>query len=524
MLPLAQKAQLSLAEKRELYQQIIRDEFRREFHFLWEVQMGRATAKGDFTDKLVGLLKFGTLGALDNAPLPGINLVTGLLEIGIDWANDTRKDSKTARLGAQHWEIDNDQLHCLLQLVAVEAARRYEYILSQLSDDPTAGVIPFALVGVERMLSYVCLHLLPLTVEHLLQGLFYGPSGAYVSGYTNTAIALHAQQTLVPPHLKTKLRAEGVYARPAFVTGSSHLQYWTLTKQTKPTKSRYHVGYTKFNREINAPKYGYVHVPLSVKEHFGYRPYTPATTSRTQAHHYRPTWVFITRAEIEQYLQTLLTQPGLACRDWVGQQLGYSVERVFFYANTPAEADWRGLTLTGADLSDCVLPGIQLAGSIAQSRWQRALLTGADIRQVTDAQGADLSKANLAKVQAVGAKLAGAILTQADCTYTDFTNADLRQCQMTGVRWVQATLTDTRFDNAMELQQLQVTQTEMLATQRRELDQITTQLAAQRDQLVRLSTRLDTILKQPKTEEDTHCTASDLQALAHTLQQSAQQQ
>ncbi|GAB4222748.1 MAG: hypothetical protein Tsb005_15560 [Gammaproteobacteria bacterium] len=543
---------LTFAQKLELYQRILINEFRREFWFLWEVSRGRAKSKGDFTDKLLDLLKLGVLKPLENVPLPGFNLVTSLLEVGIDWINNERHEAKTTRLGAQHWEIDTEQLRCLLEAVALEAARRYEYIISQLSHDPNKGVIPFALVGVERMLSYICLYRLNPTVENLLQGLFYGPSGAYVSGYNNTPIALHDQQTLSPPNIKLKLRADGVYARPAFVTTGP--RYWVLTDKSQAVHRQLHlnqlaihtpttvknvlskplqsikaelssyqqssqnVGYTKFHKQIDAPKYGYVNVPEKIAKQFNYQLYSPSGTSTSKAHTYHATWVLVTRTEIETYLNLLATKPKLSFLMWLAQHLGYGVTRAFFYAENAIEADWRTLQLADADFSNCVFPGIRLGGSIARSCWQKAVLTGVNISEVTDAQHADFSGAHLTNLQAKGAKLAGAKLTQGDFTYADLAQADLRGCQLTACKWDQAILEGTQFD-AEELQQVQKAQAAQLAENSVRLKALVAQYTTQQTQLTELHIQLTSLINNSKTEQQVTQDTEQLRGLVERVRQ-----
>ena len=167
------------------------DEFTRESQLYIDASNDRGEFHADFTDKLLALVVDPLVNLIGNAPIPGTSLIQGGVTFAIDWLNEKRKETKHDRGEKLALNSEPDKLRILLENVAMEAACRYQYlIIACLVEEPLEGVFPFIKTGVERALEYLIRNDLPLTQENILRGFFNGRSGAYVSGYRNTALSV----------------------------------------------------------------------------------------------------------------------------------------------------------------------------------------------------------------------------------------------------------------------------------------------------------------------------------------------
>jgi len=218
---------LNLPESLSLYRRVLVEEFLREWQFLHDVIAGRAQKRGDFTDKLIDIMTGSPLDILGATPIPGISVVSSGIKSAIEGMNAIRQNRHDDNISEQEYRLETEELHSLLETVALEACRRYQWaILVELKNvEVIKGVIPLAKIGVERMLVYIVRTKSPLTYYNLLNGLIAGHSGALVTQYfnhqldkNNDAIFLSVIKRIKQKVGHTGFTIEGVYARSAFMT------------------------------------------------------------------------------------------------------------------------------------------------------------------------------------------------------------------------------------------------------------------------------------------------------------------
>ncbi|MBA2654006.1 MAG: pentapeptide repeat-containing protein [Gammaproteobacteria bacterium] len=534
-----------LNNKLQIYRKVIVQEFIREFTFLLDVVAGRASAKGDFTDKLIAIVKFGTSNLLGNISIPGVNVLDSIIEIGIEALNDKRKERSLDHLDQQATEIDNEQLRILLECVALEASRRYEFILDTYLSDSPFEVVPLAKTQVERMLEYVIRTSLPLTYDNLLTGIIAGRSGAYVTGFTNTRL-----ESKDDP--KLKFTADGLCGRPAFMTANK--QFYILNpetsqplhkRQSNPNmvttltqkfdykkESLFNYGYTKFIKKkktirgqpiILEPKYGYVLVPLSVVQQFGYEVQPRSSLSSpltTKIDQHNPTIQVVTRREIEEYLQRHKTK--MSFNDFIRRRTP-NTTFTLFEPNQQQDLDFSKFDFSNADFSDCILNGIIIKGSLENSKFQESYLIGADLSGVTNANHTNFMGAHLEYLKGNNANLNGANLTQAQLHYANLQESQLRRIQHLGAIWINANLKDASTDDLSEIEHEQQEQQNALKVQ---LEEMLTEIKDQREiiaEIQLLYTKQEQYIQTSKDMTDTQTEqAKKLQSLLGKLVQEKQ--
>ena len=457
----------------ELYQRTLVSEFQREFEFCIDVAAGRAQDRGDFTDKLVSLAQSGLGKAFSNIPIPGASMVQTVISFALDQANAQRKSAKQDAAETLVHETDPRQLQLLLEIVAMEAARRYQWWLTErLVDDPLQGVIPFAKTGVERMLEFLLTGKRPCNESTLLQGLILGNSGGCVSDYVNTSLDVRDEETGRKAKIKKMLHlgnytAEGAYGRTGLRTGGKQL--WALAKEqslavkelrkvAKDVKALAKIsddyadaGYTNLKDQSQDPKYGYIDVPDSVRQALhGDVPKTktqqrlPQLSKKLQAqlNVWQPVWVTIMRADLEQYLAQKTKQPSLLTYCQQNLPNAKKAERVFYVPDSEQDYDLTDLDFSGADCSHAVFNHVQFGQSLANSKWQHSFLRQADFSFVNDASHMNFSNAHAENLIATGVNFSGSNFTQTDLSFANLEGADLSNCQVLGTQWYQANLTD----------------------------------------------------------------------------------
>jgi uncharacterized protein YjbI with pentapeptide repeats len=443
------KANTSLTELQKIYQKILVEEFIREFKFLADVVAERGTAKGDFTDKLTDLAKQGLSMALGTLPLPAAipNLIGGALTAGanavggliIDHINDERKQSKQDWVDNQNARVDEEALRIVLERVAREAARRYEYIIAiKLSEEPLNGVIPLAKVGVERMLEYVARNSLSLTEENLLKGLIEGRSGAYIKGFTNTEVSGRDK------FRNLHLTAEGIYGRSAFrsqeknafyiLTEKEAKTYWEKKNSSEKFLARMKEGiytppYSKFEKD--APKYGYVEVPEETIQYFGYSQAKLANWQDEINKQYQPRTKTVGIEEVSKYLAALKEGELISFIEYIHRQFPH-VEFVRCIANL-SDLDLRNTDWTDCDMSGSVFQRTQLQGS----KFLRTDLVRADFTEA-NASNANFSQAHMEYALAEKTNFTGANFCHAQLSFAILREAMLSNIQHFGANWLQA--------------------------------------------------------------------------------------
>ncbi len=540
----------NLANKLQMYRKILVQEFIREFNFLADVQEERATAKADFTDKLSRIITVGATGIIDNIDVPGLNFLNIGIEIVVDKINDKRKEAKGDQIKMHVSEIDQEQLRILLEMVALEASRRYEFIMDNyLSDAPIEAVIPLAKAQVERMLEYILRKQLPLNLDNLLTGLIAGHSGAYVMGWKNTRLSTQ-------DNLKAKFTAEGLCGRPAFVTAdkkcwvlidsdsrktpdafkkASHLQ--SVCKLPKHKRSEqlnktvntfaeklsykkealFNYGYTKLNKLkeipgqslIIEPKYGYVIVPQGVVTQFDYslQPQDTMSSALTKKlTDYAPTMQPVTRQQIIDYLKIRKNNNNnsnaMSFNDFIRQKHPHLTMTVL-EVNNEQELDFTGFDFSDTDFSECILNGITIKGSLANAKFQGSYLIAANLTGVNNAFNADFSGAHLEYLKAQGANLSQANFTHTNLHYSQLQRTNLQYIQHLGAVWIKAVLQDIQIENPTAIREEQAAQEQTLKKQQQEIEELRKQSAKQDEAIKEIQHLITNLEKQIQESKDT---------------------
>ncbi len=506
------------SEALQLFIEIITDEFIRELQFYLDASSGRTSLRADFTDKLISLAKIPMDNLVDKIPIPGLGLITEVIYQGIDWQNDQRKDEVLLHAQTIGYGIEPEKLRIMLESVGMEAACRYQYwITTCLVADPVEGIIPFAKTGVERMLEYVLRKRLPLSIEHLLQGLILGRSGAYISGFNNTKLSVVEEKS---PHgliEKTKnflglgrYSAEGAYERTGLRTYDGKL--WALKDKNKTAKQLayqrhktleavninpyFNAGYTKIIHQ-NDPKYGHVLVSRMLwqalyghleEEETHQSPTELTPNFQMKLSEYAPAWLKITRKELDDYLIQRQQEEGLSLLTYCQRlKATYkSVERIFYSADEqPVEWDLRALSLEGADFSNCVFNHCLFGGSLKGTKWQNAYLREADFSDVSDAEDIDFSSAHMEFIKAPKIDFGKSNFKQAKLLYADLSNAKILG-ETIGAVWNNANLTNIQANDLETIRAIQKEQGQFAKEQAESLYKLSSMQAHQQQEIIDL--------------------------------------
>ncbi len=536
----------SLPESLRLYHRILVEEFMREWRFLMDALAGRAQGRADFTDKLVNHFKNLVSLGVNQLPLPATSVLAAGSGVLIDWANGKRKEDNQKHFGKQQWEVDEIQLRIFIEAAALEACRRYQYvILAQLSQDPLKGVVPLAKAGVERMLEYLGRNKLPVTVDNLVDGLLAGHSGAYVTGYTNTQLMPHALKK--PDGLIRKARrklgntgytAEGVYGRSGLMTRKGELyaladktQARHKMQQIKGCKEAlFNYGYTHLLDKTQDPKYGYLYVSERVVDQLyghlkGFSVFqnlkqnkdklTPGLQQQLKS--FKPAIIAIDKKDLVDYLAAtkeiveaktpddhIKTQKSLVAFVRRTKPDANAVQFVLYDPEDPKDHDLTDLNFAGLNLDDCGFMHCQFGQSLKATTFRRSALQFADLTKVTTAEEADFSEAHCEYIEANKLNLTKAKLNQTNCSYSDFSEATLVQSQTSGTVWHQTNLTDIHTENATEKQVIemaQLQQQKIVTEQQKQLQQLEQQLQLQQAELHILQAQIDQLMKRPEQNE-----------------------
>ncbi|MCH9644249.1 MAG: ankyrin repeat domain-containing protein [Gammaproteobacteria bacterium] len=430
---------LDLDSPLKLYQHILKEEFIRELQFLVDVGSDRAQAKADFTDKLLKVFTEKATEALSE--LPGGKWLVAGLEYAIDWYQAINKKAKQEQASLLGHTFELRHLQILLDTVAMEAARRYQFfILEYLNENPLEGVIPFAKTGVARMLAYVLKHKLNLEEEHLLHGLMKGYSGRGFTDFCNSELKLKiddrkkgwVQKGKQTAGLK-KYTAEGAYARGGLISTNGQLSKIGATNILDGTKED--------------PKYGYIHAPEHINASEKTTPQSKAELSptlRERLDKYQPIWVTITRDDIKEYLASVIPaeKNNISLLMFMQEKRGHHIERLFFIGENPDDWDLSMFDFAWANLSDCVFNHCVFANSFEHTKFNRSYLRLADLTQVKNTQGCEFKEAHLEFVVTSGITITRGNFTQAYCDYGNFDRATLEDCQTLDSSWAYASTND----------------------------------------------------------------------------------
>ena len=510
-----------LSAKQAEYAHVLAQEFVREFTHFADIAAGRAQPRSDFIEKLWKLVLFPIkLGASAAGIMGGSAAVAVVDEVGEQW-HEHRKMSKPEAIADLHDRLGFHQISIIAERAAIEAARRYHYVIdAKLTDDAKEGVIPLAKVGAWRMLEYLARYqpVADLTVTNLLNGLIEGRSGQWIDGWFNAP-------------LKTKdkadkaFRAEGVYARSGFrgpqggfwtlhENDALHKQWraqlhhrlitdwktivveaqqdiqqlqakqsnaslkeqlsnflkqlqvpfkkWKHHQLDRLVESFFSYGYVHFRSRPRQrdPKYGYADVPQAVIKTYGFRSHAVGTHSEELSQslvEHTPRVKRVTRDDVQAYLAQL-HQAGAK------KQFKEYIANKYPGARVPVciGQDLSQLALAGGDFSDCDFSETRFGGCFDDVIFNRSQLYAADFRQVTSAKAAKFSHACLimADFGGDGADLTGADVTQAQMDYAKLGKSQLDDLQERGTSWIGVDLTQV---STVHRDALQTTQAEQQA-------------------------------------------------------------
>lgn len=489
----------TLIEKQAIYRKVLIQEFIREFNFLVDVSSDRASAKSDFTDKLLKILTL-SLDIAGAVAKTGYNIIPIVVNAAIENANDMRHSDRFKSLGQLFDSIDPIELQILIEQVAHLASHRYAYFIDNiLSNDPVNGIIPFAKAGVERMLEYLVRTLSPISAATLLQGLIEGRSGAYISGFGNTDLGSQQPGAM--------LTAEGAYGRSAFRTpiNSHQHQRWhldeskrialeatrpkismdSLTQQWNEARSDYqihphdskgrwlkkkivkkleeaksigtwvatitseqleyiyashsHYGYT--HMENGQPKYGYVDLTLVHVNHYRYEKFGVPVNNYPNDRHY-PQICYVTSDDIASYMQTIKPGNITLFRNFIkniyGYPLAYPEEALAVYVTEVDKSKVKSLAY--GDFSGVYFLGVDLGElNLQNTQFNQAFLWCCNLFNAK-AMDASFRSAHLEYVEAQKCDFTKAILSQAHFEFSDLTGTTLTGIHSEGAYWYGAKL------------------------------------------------------------------------------------
>ncbi len=463
--------------KRDLFTKVLKEEFLAELKYLWDVANNRAVPRDTLTNKIVTQLKT----AVAFIPVVGgtASQVVGAIGDVADFAATHIRDNKIGKMASLGDELDWPRLNILLDLVAREAFRRYEYfIVVLLGDDPLEGVIPFARAGARRMIEKLSCSSsqtstsgglsVPLNESILLCGLIEGRSGAWVDGFTNHPLKLKRhKQNLLGKLEPEALSAETVYARSGLrhyqmdVTGTgaqgivdtcyirktakhhekSFKEKLSSFISSQNAEAYYNYGYVEFEtKEPGDPKAGYALAPLEViKDRYGFEKQEsttlpPSLRLQKEIRNFHPSVLVISSAIIRKYVSfcppsTETGRAEISLLEYVRIKLNQSVDRLICCE------DLRGIILKGANLSHTDLSGATLSGDLTGTIFDDCYLVGTEFKVVISAQGASFQRAHCEFMVAQKVNFTGADFTQADFSYGDLTGSTLMGCKTLGAIW-----------------------------------------------------------------------------------------
>lgn len=497
--------------KRAVYIKTLKEEFLRELHHQREVFHKRAKARDTLTQEV--LSPINKVSSFASVPIVS-SVVSSLAEVG-DYVAGKQQKKQIAVLATLQHDLDLPRLEVLIDIVAREAARRYENVIDRLSDRPE-GVIAFARVGARRMIEYASrigkhtdsgdVEEMVINESSLLTGLIEGRSGSGVDEWENTSLHLSAtkKDTLGRP-VPLKLEAEDVYGRAGFrhigvVDGKPVTALYTrkepkqidrpelkkktaiaFTGKSRPSGFGY-VRYRKSKGHQHDPKVGYVDMPLAViRDRYDFQSQDAKTLSRELQEElkvFQPSVVCVDKATIAGYLSWHTTLAG------ANKSLLTYLREVCHYAQVQrakCSENLTGLTLTGADFNHSDFSGAILSGDLSEVNFSDSYLRGTQFIGVTSAQGLNLNRSHCEFLQAEEVDFSGSDLTQANLAYAHLQKANLMGCKRLDAVFQGADLRDIRSDK------------DLLSEQKRQQEALADHVTAQSERLAVLTARLEAL-------------------------------
>lgn len=520
--------------KKELYTKVFKQEFLRELEYLWDVANRRAKARDTFTTKLIEQLN----GTARIVPIPMMAEVFERFTSALDFAANKVRDREIGCIANLRDQLDIKRLEVLLDVVAKEAYRRYEFFIENyLSNTPEEGVIPFAKVGVMRVLEYVARkhsgvtplglirekmtiaknstevesagEMIELSESFLLAGLIEGRSGAWVQGFSNNKVSLNESQQ------EKFIEAEDVYARSAMcaceiINGQLKLElYYHLRPAAHQegnklknimkgeTDSLFNFGYVKDNQK-GEPIAGFVLMPPSVIKRYDFIQYADGKPSQNlvgKLNSMRWSTLSVDKATLQAYVNYARTKPNpvnFTVMDYLAdQRICAGVQEVICQENLS------GIDLHGINLNRVDLSGAILSGDLTDTQFEESRLIGTQFHDITSAKRTNFQRANCAFMRAENVNFEGSNFSQADLSYAKLKGSNLGMSNLMGTIWYKADLQNIKGDGVIleqileKQKQQQMHLDEEIAINRDKLRQLSEDLIKQNQKINNLSQEME---------------------------------
>jgi uncharacterized protein YjbI with pentapeptide repeats len=401
-------------------------EFVRELQFLADVKEERAQPRATFFDKLIGKINFGTAvlttltgffplasGAIGGASQLISWVVTGVKYL---YEADVNINIRAVIGGSKQPEL---LLQILIEGIAREAARRYEFFLNNMCVSNDVDL--FAVVGIARVLQYLSDNKdLSFTSENLMKGFKEGKSGAWQQGFTDNYLSSRHFNV-------SNLSAECVYGHSGVM--ALNRKYYLKQKHQNyfSSKSLNYVKMVKNQQEKMLPRAGVVLLPdreitMAISEGFQETPISPELNAHLL--NYCPGYVILTRKDIEKYMEFLNSSKTLT-----------SLSEYFGSANVICRDDLSNLNLDGGNFANTDFSGANMTGTkLNGATFEHSYLVSVDFRKV-EAKNAKFCGANLSLVNGEDGIFDGCDFTQAVLRYCCFIGANFSGIQFVGSEW-----------------------------------------------------------------------------------------
>lgn len=477
-------------ESLKKYHLIMVETFLREWQFLMAVLDEQALPRTDFNTKLLDYFKKSIEALEEFSPFPGVKLTGTLINKVIKLGNKKRQESQQHYFFEEYYKKKKIELRALIEIAALEACYRYQYIIStylKTDDDAMESVVLFAKVGVRRMLEYLIREKLPAKKGNLIDGLIAGHSGAGVSGFSNTRLKLNEEKSKKEksetslPRVETKIThtAEDFYGRTGLITKEQKL--YVLSDKSKARhkvkKSKeyfFNYGYTKLTKGTQDPKYGYTFVfdEKDVEKIYGNVSYLQqreelSATLQVQLNQFCPVIVAIDKQDLTEYVEYVdkqnknkSTTETLSLLEYIRKHkptLKADNAQYILYASEDRDLSLllENRNLYKANFDDCSFSNCIFAGSLEGTSFRKSDLRYSNFERVKTARRIDLRGAYLEFCQASGLDLTGASLSQSNWSSANLTGAKLKYLtENVGSIWCNTQLDKIEVDNPQDLEDI----------------------------------------------------------------------
>lgn len=375
----------------------------------------------DFYEKLhsdkkesytVHATKVGIQGVVGCVPEIGAAL-SAVVEFGFDfyqWVSDRKKSKNPTHFKKEGYKYKDDALGIQMDIVAMEAARRYQYLILQNLGDDNA-TIPFAEAGAMQVLAYCEDKKLPI-ISCAIDGLLLGKSVR--------------EPIKVNPVPKIVSGVKMVLGTAGCTAGSAYRHALLMDEQGKLYKTH------KTNLEEGNPKYGYVQLSKTVID-FIYKGkailYDKAELGKgfqEKLKQYSPSWVSVDKHCLRSFYNRNKVER-ISWIDYVRREYFpdyHEITLVFYMVADAEDLDLTGYNFEGFDLSQGVFNHCRFGKSLVGTKFNGSYLRNADFGLVTDASDSEFKKAHIEFIKANGKNFTGSDFLQTHCYYGQFEGAD----------------------------------------------------------------------------------------------------